>query len=196
MYALDRLRLGSMGNREAPILRNLTELAWCRVRRYDGVWTPAMNRPDRNGSWPSRAVRTWRIGQVASQREVDGVELNCLSSPLSKRPANSRRNVADSRASLNIGRGRTLPARREASACSSSSQDRTIKQLSNSVSAYFSRAPPSLAANSLSTPRPTVVTLAYRSSRCSSVSRVYSPPRTPATCSAMGRYGGVVISFG
>lgn len=43
VYALDRLCPGRMGDREDPIVRNLTELAACRGRPYAGVWTPAMN---------------------------------------------------------------------------------------------------------------------------------------------------------
>lgn len=43
VYAVDRLCPGRMGDRDDPIVRNLTELAACRGRPYDGVWTPAMN---------------------------------------------------------------------------------------------------------------------------------------------------------
>ena len=43
LYGLDRLCPGRLGDREDPIVRNLTELAVCRGRPYDGVWTPAMN---------------------------------------------------------------------------------------------------------------------------------------------------------
>lgn len=32
-----------MGDRDDPIVRNLTELAGCRQRPYEGVWTPEMN---------------------------------------------------------------------------------------------------------------------------------------------------------
>ncbi|WP_400189812.1 hypothetical protein [Massilia orientalis] len=43
VFALDRLCPGRLGDREDPIVRNLTELAACRGRPYDGIWTPAMN---------------------------------------------------------------------------------------------------------------------------------------------------------
>jgi len=43
VYAVDRLCPGRMGDREDPIVWNLTELAACRGRPYAGVWTPAMN---------------------------------------------------------------------------------------------------------------------------------------------------------
>lgn len=43
LYGLDRLCPGRLGDREDPVVRNLTELAACRGRPYDGVWTPAMN---------------------------------------------------------------------------------------------------------------------------------------------------------
>lgn len=43
VYAADRLCPGRMGDRDDPIVRNLTELAACRGRPYDGIWTPAMN---------------------------------------------------------------------------------------------------------------------------------------------------------
>lgn len=43
VYALDRLCPGRMGDRDDPIVRNLTELAACRGRPYDGIWTPAIN---------------------------------------------------------------------------------------------------------------------------------------------------------
>lgn len=43
VYALDRLCPGRLGDREDPIVRNLTELAACRRRPYEGVWTPAIN---------------------------------------------------------------------------------------------------------------------------------------------------------
>lgn len=43
VYALDRLCPGRLGDREDPIVRNLTELAACRRRPYDGVWTPDIN---------------------------------------------------------------------------------------------------------------------------------------------------------
>lgn len=46
VYALDRLCPGRMGDREDPIVRNLTELAACRGRPYAGVWTPAINLPE------------------------------------------------------------------------------------------------------------------------------------------------------
>jgi hypothetical protein len=45
VYALDRLCPGRLGDREDPIVRNLTELAACRKRPYNGVWTPEMNLP-------------------------------------------------------------------------------------------------------------------------------------------------------
>lgn len=45
VYALDRLCPGRLGDREDPIVRNLTELASCRQRPYNGVWTPEMNLP-------------------------------------------------------------------------------------------------------------------------------------------------------
>jgi hypothetical protein len=45
VYALDRLWPGRLGDREDPIVRNLTELAACRGRPYEGVWTPALNLP-------------------------------------------------------------------------------------------------------------------------------------------------------
>lgn len=43
VYAADRLCPGRMGDRDDPIVGNLTELAACRRRPYDGIWTPAMN---------------------------------------------------------------------------------------------------------------------------------------------------------
>lgn len=43
VYAADRLCPGRMGDRDDPIVRNLTELAACRGRPYDGIWTPVMN---------------------------------------------------------------------------------------------------------------------------------------------------------
>jgi hypothetical protein len=43
VYALDRLCPGRMGDNDDPIVRNLTELASCRRRPYNGVWTPEMN---------------------------------------------------------------------------------------------------------------------------------------------------------
>lgn len=43
VYAADRLCPGLMGDCDDPIVRNLTELAACRGRPYDGIWTPAMN---------------------------------------------------------------------------------------------------------------------------------------------------------
>ena len=43
VYAVDRLCPGRMGDCDDPIVRNLVELAACRGRPYDGVWTPAMN---------------------------------------------------------------------------------------------------------------------------------------------------------
>lgn len=43
VYAVDRLCPGRMGDRDDPIVRNLTELAACRGRPYAGVWTLAMN---------------------------------------------------------------------------------------------------------------------------------------------------------
>lgn len=45
VYGLDRLCPGRLGDREDPIVRNLTELAACRRRPYEGVWTPALNLP-------------------------------------------------------------------------------------------------------------------------------------------------------
>ncbi len=45
VYALDRLCPGRMGDRDDPIVRNLTELAACRGQPYEGVWTPALNLP-------------------------------------------------------------------------------------------------------------------------------------------------------
>lgn len=45
VYALDRLCPGRLGDRDDPIVRNLSELAACRGRPYDGVWTPALNLP-------------------------------------------------------------------------------------------------------------------------------------------------------
>lgn len=46
VYAVDRLCPGRMGDREDPIVRNLTELAACRGRPYAGVWTPEINLPE------------------------------------------------------------------------------------------------------------------------------------------------------
>jgi len=46
VYAVDRLCPGRMGDREDPIVRNLTELAVCRGRPYAGVWTPEINLPE------------------------------------------------------------------------------------------------------------------------------------------------------
>lgn len=46
VYAVDRLCPGRMGDRNDPIVRNLTELAGCRGRPYSGVWTPALNLPE------------------------------------------------------------------------------------------------------------------------------------------------------
>lgn len=46
VYAVDRLCPGCMGDREDPIVRNLTELAACRGRPYTGVWTPEINLPE------------------------------------------------------------------------------------------------------------------------------------------------------
>jgi hypothetical protein len=43
VYAVDRLCPGRMGDRDDPIVRNLAELAACRGRPYDGIWTPVMN---------------------------------------------------------------------------------------------------------------------------------------------------------
>lgn len=43
LYAVDRLCPGRMGDRDDPIVRNLTELASCRRRPYDGAWTPELN---------------------------------------------------------------------------------------------------------------------------------------------------------
>lgn len=43
VYAADRLCPGRLGDRDDPIVRNLSELAACRERPYSGVWTPAMN---------------------------------------------------------------------------------------------------------------------------------------------------------
>ena len=45
VYGLDRLCPGRLGDRDDPIVRNLTELAACRQRPYEGVWTPALNMP-------------------------------------------------------------------------------------------------------------------------------------------------------
>jgi hypothetical protein len=46
VYGVDRLCPGRLGDRDDPIVRNLTELAACRRRPYEGVWTPALNLPD------------------------------------------------------------------------------------------------------------------------------------------------------
>ena len=46
VYAVDRLCPGRMGDREDPIVRNLTELAASRGRPYAGVWAPAINLPE------------------------------------------------------------------------------------------------------------------------------------------------------
>lgn len=46
VYAVDRLCPGRLGDREDPIVRNLTELAACRGRPYAGVWTPEINLPE------------------------------------------------------------------------------------------------------------------------------------------------------
>ncbi|MGX9221873.1 hypothetical protein ACWV27_26270 (plasmid) [Massilia varians] len=45
IYAVDRLCPGRLDDRDDPIVRNLVELAACRERPYNGVWTPAMNLP-------------------------------------------------------------------------------------------------------------------------------------------------------
>ncbi|MBY0242144.1 MAG: hypothetical protein K2X55_22815 [Burkholderiaceae bacterium] len=45
VYGVDRLCPGRMGDRDDPIVRNLTELAACRRLPYEGIWTPALNLP-------------------------------------------------------------------------------------------------------------------------------------------------------
>lgn len=53
VYAVDRLCPGRMGDREDPIVRNLTELAACRCRPYSGVWTPEISLPEQGDLLPS-----------------------------------------------------------------------------------------------------------------------------------------------
>jgi hypothetical protein len=52
LFGVDRLCPGRMDDRDDPIVRNLSELARCRQRPYEGVWTPAMSLP---GEFPDSA---------------------------------------------------------------------------------------------------------------------------------------------